>query len=143
MTGNGKNGDSAGDATGYTPPVLATALLDFSDGDFAGAEVRCSLDVSFDTWLRYQGAADTTEAFQARIKHFGEEILVDWNVLDKKGKPRPANAAGMSAIGMTFARMIIGTWLGAIGWVDAPLVGGSPNGRTPAKRKTAPASRSS
>ena len=132
-----KNGKSEG---GFMPPPLATVLLEFATKDYEGAEVRCSLDVSFDTWLRYQKPADTTEAFQQRLEHFGEHILIDWNVLDADGKARPANGEGMEALPMAFSRSIIGAWLRGIGWVDAPLDKASNNGgkRAKQKRETAP-----
>ena len=125
------------------PPPLATMLLEFQTEEYKGAEVRCSKDPDFSTWLQYQKPADTTETFQQRLEQFGEHILMNWNVIDDSGKPRPANAEGMMAIPMAFSRSIIGTWLRAIGWVDDPLGEPSNNGNTPAKRKRAKAPQAS
>ena len=138
-----KNGKDRPKGDGYTPPDLNTAVLDFEDGPYKGAHIEVSRDASLGTLLHYQSPAKTTKAFEARLRHFGDELLIEWNVRDRQGKPRPTNGDGMVAIPIPFAQSIIAHWLRAIGWVDAPLDEPSSNGSTRARRKRAKAPQAS
>lgn len=88
-----------------------TARLIFDD-EYAGAEVRCRLDVPLGMHLEFaklvdsQSAADTEEAF----KRFSRDVLIDWN-LTAEGEDIPAKPDGMLLIPPDLAKAILAAWV--------------------------------
>lgn len=80
------------------------------EGDYEGAEVRCSLDFSIGDFLEAQWmaslAGSTLTAEQSeRLAHFLANILVDWNLEDKRG-PIPATYEGVLRLPSSFVQRL-------------------------------------
>lgn len=100
---------------GYEIPVQE-AVLDFEDGPYEGAEVRCSLDISLDAYLAYQRFADEEpegKELRELFHRFGEEVLIGWNI-EEGGEPVPATGDGMVQRPITFMIAVLSGWLRAV-----------------------------
>lgn len=105
-----------------------TALLVF-EGEYAGAEVRCRLDVPISLYLDYMGMdASSRDSIQAGYGRWGEEVLIEWNLEDDDGQPLPATGGGFLSLPPRLAGLIVQHWLESAAEVPAPLGGTSTNG---------------
>ena len=111
-----------------------TARLKF-EGDFEGAEVSCTLEVPIRRAFEYGRLAKEREAGEVDIegqetllRDWGDNILIEWNLLDDEGAPIPATGEGMLAVTLRFALALFGAWTASLGVVPAPFAEPSPNG---------------
>lgn len=108
-----------------------TALLQFEDGEYAGAEVRCRLNVGmgvmFDLW-RLQNSP-TPDDIQRAFLLFADEALIEWN-LTRRGEAIPASPEGLGRVPMEFIRLLLAKWQEAAIGVPDPLDSRSANGAT-------------
>jgi len=109
------------DAVGYMP--FNTLNLDFSKTRFAGAVVKCRLDVSIDEIDKYDAALEATTTAAEQYGIFAEMFLIEWNLEDAKGKSIPATKAGARLAPAALMRWTMNTWRSAIWNVEAPLDG--------------------
>ena len=123
-----------GKSKGFRIPKK-TAQLVFLEKDFAGAEVRCKLEISLAAFFSYQRDAQAvqevagdTGAQEALFRRFGDEMLLTWNLEDDDDQPIPATGEGMLALTPRFALRMIEAWLASVGDVASPLGGPSNNG---------------
>ncbi len=58
------------------------------------------------------------------------EALVEWNVEDERGRPVPADLAGVRSLDAPFTMLLFREWMQAAGGVPGPLGGGSTPGAT-------------
>lgn len=123
---------------GYQEPEQ-TATLVIDEGKFAGAEVTVRTDIILGVYedlmaLLTRTEGETTAEKSARYRTLtellGDEVLRGWNILDGRGRPRPATPEGLRRVDAEFIGDIIGLYLGALGTVASPLPEGSPNGST-------------
>lgn len=122
------------------------ARIKFSDGSgFDGAIVMCAFDVSFDTLFKYQrmqGRKDP-DAVRTVLTDFGDEILISWNLRDKKSKEAvPATGEGLLSQPVAFGTALIEAWTDAMVQPPAPLGSASNDGNTSAAQPTRKARRS-
>ena len=80
------------------------------EGDFAGAELTCKLDVSIKTFIELQKLSAHEDTVIESYKMFGDEVLISWNFTDEKGKTLPANGEGMLQLSPALAIGILGAW---------------------------------
>ena len=107
----------------FRVPPKRTAILKFTDGDYEGAEVTCSLDVSTGIILDFQRIGEElSEAdFDALLRKFGRYYLLSWNLEDNDGDPIPATAEGMSVAPTNFTVAMIQAWSDAVLGMSDPL----------------------
>lgn len=115
---------------GFTLPKH-TARLQF-EGDYEGAEVVVSLDLSFGLVLDAQQLADNSDPqlLGSIFDRFNAEALIEWNLLDDEGNPIPTHPDGLKTIPFAFATLILTNTTAAIGEISPPLESPSPNGST-------------
>ena len=112
-------------AVGYNP--FNTLAIDYSKTRYAGAVVKCRLDLSIDEINAYDeaiGAKSPAEQYGIFAKH----VLIEWNLEDAKGKSIPATEAGARQAPAAFMAWTMNTWRSAIWNVNAPLDDGSTPG---------------
>ena len=80
------------------------------EGDFGGAELTCKLDVSIKTFIELQKLSAHEDTVIESYKMFGDEVLINWNFMDEKGKALPANGEGMLHLSPALAIGILGAW---------------------------------
>lgn len=120
---------------GFRPPPKRTATLKFTDGDYAGAEVVCSLGGSVDLVLALSAGTGGVEGMAALLDRFGREVLLSWNIKDDDG-PVPPSGAGLRSQDLDFSQAVVSAWLDAKAGVDGPLGPESSNGNTSAEPST-------
>ena len=101
-----------------------TAKVLFQDGDYAGAEAYCFLDVSMDLFLRFQrisAEGNDHDTARAIFYDFGEKILQSWNLAEADGTVIPATGDGFMSLPPKLATETILRWTQAVGAVSAPL----------------------
>ena len=109
-------------AVGFNP--YNTLNLDFSKTRYAGAVVKCRLDLSIDEINAYDEAiAGKTMAEQYEV--FAEKVLIEWILEDANGKSSPATKAGARKAPAPLIGWAMNTWRSAIWNVNAPLEEGS------------------
>jgi hypothetical protein len=94
-----------------------TAIIDFGNlSPWHGVEATVVISVPFETLFWYQRNAGNTEASISveAIKRFGDDFLIEWNVLDPDGAPYPATGDGVAAV--TDSSLITELMKG---WIDA------------------------
>ena len=81
------------------------------EGDFAGAEARCRLDVGMVAYLAFQRLVDSQDPDQVEeaCRRFGDEVLKEWNI-DLDGQPLPATAEGFLRMPTALALAMIKAW---------------------------------
>ena len=102
---------------GFEEPSDTVTLV--IEGDYAGAEVKCLLNVPLSVYFgiaRAQSSNDTEAAFRL----LGDEVLDSWNVT-LGGVALPATGDGMLMVSPKFATMIVGAWVEAAANPPAPL----------------------
>ena len=76
---------------------------------YDGAEVVCRLSVSIGDMFDLADASKSGDV-RATYSHFGDSILISWDVQDEAGVAVPADGAGMLAIPSDMASMIMSVW---------------------------------
>lgn len=115
------------------PTPEETLTLTWNDGPHKGTTVVLRNEVSFDTWLLFMATAPEVETRAERLRRFGNEALLEWNLVDREENDIPANGSGMNAIPPSFAWDIVERWISAINEriaVSAPLEQPSQDGDT-------------
>ena len=105
-----------------------TARFLFEESEFTGAEVVARLTVPIGLLLEVQELAQSGNL--GVYNRFGEAILQNWNLEDRKGNPLPANGEGMAQVTTEFANELIKQWLEAVANPPGPLAEPSTNGST-------------
>jgi hypothetical protein len=117
-------------------PEATHYRLRFTDPGLSGLEVTAE-SLSVDEFLRVSGlaaqaqqagAAEGADAAGDLLDSFAAN-LVEWNVT-RKGKPVPADRAGVGTQKFDFILKIVMAWMEAIASVDTPLPAGSNSGVT-------------
>lgn len=109
----------------------ATVVVTLDEPPYAGLRAVCVASASVGMMLEFQGSPEDgawLQALEHRCRRFGDEVLLDWNVDDKDGNPRPANVEGMLAIPSDMATALILGWLKAMQEPSGPLGEQSPDG---------------
>ena len=108
---------------------MRTLAVDFTGGEYEGAEVRLRLDVPLRTAFHFQQLGDTGE-IEALLREFGDDILKDWNLEDDQEAAIPATADGLMGLPASFGMLLVEKWTAAMNGGDSPLGKPSPNGDT-------------
>lgn len=58
----------------------------------------------------------------------GEKYLLDWNLLDQKGKPVKCDAEGLTRTDLHIVQVIVRSWINAIMGISTPLKESSTSG---------------
>ena len=103
-----------------------TALLDFRNTRYKGAEVRVRADVSIEEYRAFLDASDG----EGEWEWFRTHVLVDWNV-ERKGEP--VDPADREKIPGPLIRAIIRGWMRAYVEIDLPLGDPSNSGESSAE----------
>ena len=116
---------------GYKLPKR-TAVIVFEEGhEYAGAEVRCALDVPLRTVLLFRRMqSGEAEDIERGYELFAKEILVRWNIEDEDGNAIPCDAEAFMGMPLAFLNAVTAKWIEAVAGVpkdSAPL---SLNGST-------------
>lgn len=106
MHRNGAKGGAAG-LQPYRLPKRTVRLL--FEGDYEGAEVVCSLSMSFEAFRSLQSDGDDDDALTLN-RQFGDEVLESWNLHDDEGKPIPADGEGFVSQPVDFLNLIVLKW---------------------------------
>ena len=105
---------------GFRLPEAETAVLRNFPEPFKGAEVRVKLDVDIGIYVKMEDLR-AAEKFWNVVKLFTEEVLLDWNVQDRKGKELSPDWKGVQKAPQRFLSMVINNWMEAVTDVPAPL----------------------
>jgi len=107
---------------------MRDAKIIFEEGTtFAGAEVKCRLDVEIGMVTDIQDLIESSKHAHA-YEVFGDGVLIDWNLEDQKGNALPANGKGMKKVTAGFAEALMTEWMEAVTQVGSPLEQPSKNG---------------
>ena len=111
-------------AKGFTV-ARRTASLNFAEGsEYYGVEATVSISMPFKTLFWFQenaGSGDASSTAEA-LARFGDDFLVEWNVLDPDGNPYEASAEGVGLVedsGLVLALMT--AWIEAVASPATPL----------------------
>jgi len=104
-----------------------TAKLIFEDEDYAGAEVRVSLDFPIGDFLTLQRLQADPNSIEQLCK-FIAGLLVDWNLEDAKGVAIPVTYEGVLQVPPLFVRRLCEELVKALSEPTVPLVKESPDG---------------
>lgn len=116
---------------------IRTAKLVF-EGEDGDIWVRVRLNVKLRRLLELQQLfkpddseeqADSTEQLFG-LRRFGQDILLEWNIVDEDMRPVVADGEGMMELDLVFAQQLITQWVQAVSQPAAPLGETSPNGST-------------
>lgn len=116
---------------GFQIPERRTATLTFENiPGWEKAEVRVLIDAPLETvlWIEESGTNDDIPSRDV-FEVIANEILLDWNLEDKDGKPIPSNIEGMLKVPRIFTTMFMGAYYRQAAEVPAPLGEPSPNGK--------------
>lgn len=121
---------------GYQPPRKVYRLV-FDTGPYQGLSVRVrsvplGQFMALTRLAEMAGDGTELEAFEGMGELFTgfADALVEWNVVDDDGAPRPADLAGVYAQDFDFVMFLVGEWIAAMGDVAAPLAPPSVSGGT-------------
>jgi hypothetical protein len=106
----------------------ATARLIFDDSLFEGAEVVVKTNLLIGVFMKIQELSAENSLLGFTI--FGEDVLVEWNLEDDRGKPIPPTGEGMKEITPAFATEVTNQWVKAVTDIDTPLKQPSSGGNT-------------
>ena len=109
------------------------AVLDFSDTEYDGAEVRLLLNVPLGLAFQIQ---DLVEEGKERemVDEFANSVLVSWNLVDDAGNAIPSDADGIQRVDSAFLTTVMQKWSEVVGQPPAPLSEISENGNTSEER---------
>ncbi len=108
-----------------------TALIQFEDGEYAGAEVRCSLDVPMRTLLTFKRmAGGEVDQVERGYELFGKQMLIDWNLEDDEGQPIPCSTDHFMEQPLAFLNAVTAQWIEAVTGVPKDSNETSANGST-------------
>tara|TARA_R110002110_G_scaffold24331_2_gene91358 strand:+ start:532 stop:894 length:363 start_codon:yes stop_codon:yes gene_type:complete len=100
----------------HSPFVLQRreANLQFPEtSEFHGLNVRVKLDVALSLFLEFQkiGVQDATaEDMTYQFKRFGDDILLDWNMVDEDMEAVPASGDGFMTLPPSVCIAIVTAW---------------------------------
>jgi hypothetical protein len=99
-----------------------TVTIVIPDGDFAGAEIVASRDISFSLILDFEEARNegTRKGTVKAIETFADQALVSWN-LSRDGQPIPATATGLMKLPPDLVGAILEAWGDSLKGTPAPL----------------------
>lgn len=107
---------------------MRDARIIFEEGTtFAGAEVKCRLDVEIGMVTDIQDLIESSKHAHA-YEVFGDGVLIEWNLEDQKGNAIPANGKGMKKVTPQFAEALMNQWMEALTQLETPLGQQSKNG---------------
>ena len=102
-----------------------TASLDFAEGSpYHGVEATVSISMPFKTlfWFQENAGSEDGAKTQEALARFGDDFLLEWNLLDPEGNPYEASAEGAQAVedsGLVLALM--SAWIEAVATPSDPL----------------------
>jgi hypothetical protein len=97
------------------------------DTPYHGLVIMCELDVPMALLFWFEDEAN--EGSQEALKKFGEEVLLSWNLQDRKdGTPIDATGEGMLQVPPNITREILKQWQEAVVAIPSPLLLQSLNG---------------
>lgn len=87
-----------------------TAVLEFDDGDLAGAEIKCKLDLPIRKLFEIESAvaSDPIEG----IRLWAANALISWSIEDD-GAPVPADEDGALSLPIGMVLLIVRAWITA------------------------------
>ncbi len=102
-----------------------TAIIDFAEeSTWHGVEAKVATSVPFKTLFWFQRNAENTDAETTieALRKFGDDFLIEWNVLDPTGKPYPASGEGIEQVeDSSLVQALMGGWIDAVVHPPAPL----------------------
>lgn len=101
-------------------PMRDAKIIFEAGTTFAGAEVKCRLDVEIGMVTDIQDLIESSKHAHA-YEVFGDGVLIEWNLEDQKGNALPANGKGMKKVTAGFAEALMSNWMEAVTQVDTPL----------------------
>lgn len=87
-----------------------TAIFEFEDGDWAGAEIRCALDVPMRTLFRFR-QADKEEDVSNLYEVFAQQVLISWNLVGEDDAEIPCTPNNFLEQPNGFVDSIIKKWM--------------------------------
>jgi hypothetical protein len=105
------------------------AVLDFSDTEYDGAEVRLLLNVPLGLAFQIQDLVEEGKERQM-VDEFANSVLVGWNLVDNDGNDIPSDADGMQQVDSAFLTTVMQKWSEVVGQPPSPLSEISENGNT-------------
>ena len=94
------------------------ATIDFAEeSPWHGVEARVVTSVPFKTLFWFQRNAENTDAETtvAALRKFGDDFLIEWNVLDPAGNPYPASGEGVTQVDdSSLVQALMGGWIDAV-----------------------------
>ena len=111
-------------AKGFTVERRTASLNFAEDSPYHGVEATVSISMPFKTLFWFQanaGSGDASSTAEA-LARFGDDFLVEWNVLDPDGKPYEASSGGVEMVedsGLVLALMT--AWIEAVASPSDPL----------------------
>jgi hypothetical protein len=117
-----------GNRSGFRLPDRV-AVLDFSDTEYDGAEVRLRLNIPLGVTFQIQDAVESGKERDI-LGEFANAVLLSWNLLDRDDNEIPADANGLEQIDAAFLATIMGQWANAVGAIPDPLAEISDGGST-------------
>ena len=111
-------------AKGFTVERRTASLNFAEDSPYHGVEATVSISMPFKTLFWFQenaGSGDASSTAEA-LARFGDDFLVEWNVLDPDGNPYEASADGVGLVedsGLVLALMT--AWIEAVASPADPL----------------------
>ncbi len=109
-----------------------SAKIVFEDGDYAGLEIHCYLDIPLEEFFGFQRLLEG-EGMEKGLRAFGDDILQSWN-LTIEAAAVPASGEGFMRLPLRVALHVVARWVEAISEVPAPLVKPSPHGSAKGQR---------
>ena len=102
-----------------------TAAIDFAEeSPWHGVEARVVTSVPFKTLFWFQRNAESTDAETTveALRKFGDDFLLEWNVLDPAGDPYPASGDGVTQVeDSSLVQALMGGWIDAVVHPPGPL----------------------
>lgn len=103
---------------GYSPYTKLN--IDFSKTRYAGAKVKCRLDLSITEIDAYDAEIEGKEMAE-RYEIWAERFLIEWNLEDDDGKSLPIGKEGARLAPAPLMGWAMSTWRSAMWDVAAPL----------------------
>ena len=112
------------------PKPEETILLRWEDGDYASIAVRCRKACSLGLYHDLSIEVTTLPEMLKRVERFATEVLLEWNLDGRDGKPLPATSEGLAAIPTPLVVAILQRYFEVVAGIPGPLGGPSSNGRS-------------
>lgn len=119
--------------------VARNLRIIFDEGDAAGAEIVCRLNVPIGVLMEISHIGQAmTEADIGGLAEisalFVDQVLVSWNLEEEDGSPIPLTQVGLESLPVSLRQAILMHWITTVVTIPVPLGAKSPNGNGLAER---------